>query len=202
MKKAAIAAVLLVAAATGTALAEEGRPYLGASAGFSIPHDSTLSVAGSNQTANLSYDPGYALGVSLGYDVNPVRVELEYAYRSAKMKELSAGGAFADASDTDLSVSSYMVNGLYDFKTRGSALTPFVGAGVGLLNGKVTQAGVSVDDTEFGYQLMCGVGIKMSRSVDLDLTYKFQGAASDFSKDGVGLSYHSSNVLAGVRLKF
>jgi len=211
MKKAVIAAALLLAASATPALADHGRsadysgladygrPYIGLNAGLSIPHDSSVTVGGNN-LGNISYDPGYALGASVGYEFNPARIELEYTYRDANTKQLGVSGS--DGS-TDLSVSSYMVNGLFNFKTdRRSAVSPFVGAGIGVLNGKVNEGGVSVSDTEFGYQLMAGAEFNLSRNVDLDLTYKFQGAASDFNMSGTSVSYHSSNVLAGLRFKF
>jgi outer membrane immunogenic protein len=100
----------------------------------------------------------------------------------------------------DVSIKSYMVNGYYDFRNA-SAVTPFLGAGIGLLNGEFNDDGFKDNVSEFGYQFMAGVGFKSAEHVTIDLSYRYQGS-SDFSKDGTKISYGSSNPLAGVRFNF
>lgn len=98
---------------------------------------------------------------------------------------------------------SYMVNGYYDLKQLGSkVITPYVGAGLGPLHGELDVQGTKADDTVFGYQFMVGAAYKVNRNISLDLSYRFQGAASDFSESGASFSYHSSNLLAGMRYFF
>lgn len=54
--------------------------------------------------------------------------------------------------------------------------------------------------SEFGHQLMAGVGFKADPHV-FDLSYRYQGS-SDFTKDGTSIPYGSSNILAGIRYNF
>lgn len=208
MKKVAIAAALLIATAATNALAQEPGPYFGLNAGVTIPHESTANF-GTGSNFDVSYHTGYSVGASVGYYVNPVRVEFEYARRSAGTKETevpsssgrnSGGGIGFDR--VNLAVSSFMLNGIYDFKTE-SIVSPFMGAGLGWMYGTFADV---VSDPQFGYQAMAGLAFKMRHNMDFDLSYKFQGAASDLdfssSSGREKLSYHSSNLLAGVRVRF
>jgi opacity protein-like surface antigen len=103
---------------------------------------------------------------------------------------------------------SYMINGYYDIKT-GTVLTPYVGGGIGFLHGDLdlqdTQPfsqEIKVDKTVFGYQVAVGTAIAVDKNINLDIGYKFQGAGSDFSKNGISLAYLSSNFFAGFRFGF
>lgn len=82
------------------------------------------------------------------------------------------------------------------------AVRPFVGAGLGVLDGKISSSGAHESDTVFGYQAMAGVAFKAASHLTLDLSYRYQGAAKDFDMDGTKLSYGSSNVMLGVRYDF
>jgi opacity protein-like surface antigen len=96
---------------------------------------------------------------------------------------------------------SFMVNALYDIKTN-TKLTPFVGAGLGILNGELDVRGDTADDTEFGYQIIAGATYNINNNIAIDLSYRFQQAPSDFSKDGVDIEYMSSLIMAGIRYNF
>jgi len=136
----------------------------------------------------------------MGYDFGSgLRVEGEYTHRSADVDEVSAYGYSEPVSDTTVKVDSFMVNALVDANPKGQ-VSPFFGVGLGILNGDME----GIDDTQAGYQLIAGVGFKASDKVILDLSYRFQGAFSDFEGDYASdtLSYTSSTFLAGVRLKF
>ena len=98
-------------------------------------------------------------------------------------------------------ISSTMVNGYYDFINT-TPLTPFIGAGLGMVSGSISDNGVSTDGMVFGYQAMVGCEYSYDKNIAFDLYYQLQNAASDFEKDGVGISYMSSNILFGVTYKF
>jgi opacity protein-like surface antigen len=176
-------------------------PYIGASGGLSIFHDSDVKDTSTSITATAEYDVGYGLGISAGYNFDPIRVEFEFGYKKADVDKFKAFGASASATDTDTAIMSYMVNAYYDFKTK-SAFTPYVGAGIGLLNGEFKSPGFKDDDTVFGYQIAVGAAYNFNKNVALDVSYRFQGAASDFKIQGTEASYMSSNIMAGIRYSF
>ncbi|MDD2230197.1 MAG: outer membrane beta-barrel protein [Candidatus Cloacimonetes bacterium] len=184
-------------ASTTSALA--AGPYIGAAGGLSIIHDSDMSEPGISGTAE--FDTGYGFNVNAGYNFDPVRVEFEFGYKNADVDKFKAYGISVDGSDSDLTVMSYMANAYYDFKTK-SAFSPYIGVGLGLLNGEFKSPGYKQDDTVFGYQFIAGAAYNVDKHLALDLSYRFQGAASDFSIDGTDVSYMSSNIMAGLRYNF
>lgn len=199
MKLRMLLVVFIVAVLATPAMAASTGPYMGASLGVSIVHDTDVH----NPDFSLEYDPGFAFNIVGGYNFEPVRLEAEFGYKNADVDKASVGGLSGSLPGTDITVLSYMLNGYYDFKLAGrSPITPFIGAGLGILHGELDVQGSKGDDTVFGYQFMLGAAYKVTRNVSLDLSYRFQGAASDFSESGTSFSYHSSNILAGMRYNF
>jgi outer membrane immunogenic protein len=167
-------------------------PYIGASAGVSIFHDSDVNEPG-YYPYTVGYDTGAGFNLSIGNSFDGGgRIEGEFGYKTASIK---------DASSVDANVKSFMLNSYYDFKSE-STVTPYIGAGLGIINGELEVNGYKSDDTVFGYQLIVGTGISVNKNVTLDLSYRLQGAATDFNIDGADVSYLSSNVVAGVRFSF
>lgn len=197
MKIKALLVGLLLVASTTSALA--AGPYIGAAGGVSIFHDSDVKELGFDAT--VEYDTGYGFNVSAGYDFEPVRVEFEFGYKKADLDKVKALGISVPVSDTDFRVMSYMANAYYDFKTN-SPFTPYIGAGLGLLNGEFKSPGFKDDDTVFGYQFAAGAAFNFNKNIALDVSYRFQNAASDFKSEGTDISYMSSNFMAGLRYTF
>lgn len=194
MKIRVLLAGLLLLASTTSAFA--AGPYIGAAGGISIVHDSDWDFPGT-ATDTIAYDTGYGFNLSGGYDFGGARLEGEYGYKTADVEDISG----FTVTGVDASFQSFMVNGYYDFKTNSTA-TPFIGAGIGLINGELDDNGFVFDDTVMGYQLMAGVGFALNRNVALDVSYRLQGAGSDFEEAGDEISYMSSNFYAGLRYKF
>jgi opacity protein-like surface antigen len=198
MKLRAFLVGLLLSVSATSALA--AGPYIGAAGGVSIVHDSDFTVTGLG-TATAEFDTGYGFNVSAGYNFDPVRLEFEFGYKNADLDKFSGPGGSFSVADTDITVMSYMVNALYDIKTK-SPVTPYVGAGLGILNGELEEQGYKEDDTQFGYQLIAGAAYNINNNLALDVSYRFQHAPSDFSQDGLDVEYMSSNIMAGIRYNF
>ncbi|MBK5275808.1 MAG: porin family protein [Desulfuromonadales bacterium] len=190
---------LLLSVSASTAMA--AGPYVGASGGVSIFHDQDIKrSSGPNSTAELK--TGYGFNVSAGYNFDPVRVEFEFGYKNADVDKFTAGGASSTGSGSDTTIMSYMADAYFDFKNS-SKFTPYVGVGLGALNGEFKSPGFKSDDTVFGYQFSVGAAYNVSKNVALDLSYRFQGAASDFAiTGGSDVSYMSSDIMAGLRYNF
>lgn len=175
-------------------------PYVGVAGGVSLIHDSDLDISGL-PTITASYDTGFGFDVSGGVKFAGGRVEGEFGYKKADIDELSGPGGSVSVNGADLTVMSYMING-YIENPKESNINPYLGAGLGLINGELEVPGGKGDDTVVGYQLMVGVGSKLSKNVTLDISYRFQGAADEFNVDGADITYHSSNIYAGIRFNF
>lgn len=198
MKIRALLVGLLLAASTTSALA--AGPYIGAAGGVNFVHDGDLSVSGIG-TVTAEYDTGFGFNASAGYNFDPVRVEFEFGYKNADMDKLSGPGGSASVPDTEITVMSYMANAFFDFKVN-SPVTPYIGAGLGFINGELESQGTEEDDTQFGYQFIVGAAYNVNKNLAIDLSYRFQHAPSDFSQNGVDMEYMSSSIMAGVRYNF
>lgn len=192
MKQALIAVVLFALSVVPAAAAG---PYFGASVGGFVPHEADLSAFG--EEVDVEYDTGMGFDVKGGYDFDGFRLEGEFGYKNADVDKVED----FEVDDADLTIMSFMFNAFADMKT-GTPLTPFVGAGIGFLNGEVEEDDLSTDDTVFGYQLTAGLAYAVTPNLNLELYYRFQGAGSDFEDDEAELSYTSSNINVGVRWAF
>ena len=198
MKIRALVVGFILVASTTSALA--AGPYMGAGGGMTIIHDSDLANPGL-PTVSAEYDKGYAFNVNGGYNFDGFRLEGEFGYKHANVNSISGPGGTFNISGGDATFMSYMANGYYDIKAE-PAITPFIGAGLGLINGELNDNGHKADDTVFGYQLIAGIGFNINKNVTIDISYRFQGAASDLNVEGTDVSYKSSNLMAGVRYNF
>jgi len=198
MKLRVILAGLLLSVSASTAMA--AGPYVSGSGGVCIVHDQDLKrSSGATDTAKLK--AGYGINASVGYNFDPIRVEFEFGYKKADVDSFTSAGVTSPSLGSDLTIMSYMVDAYYDFKNS-TQFTPFVGAGVGVLNGEFKDPGFKSNDNKVGYQFVVGAAYNVNKNIALDLSYRFQGAASDFDVSGTKVSYMSSNVIVGLRYSF
>ncbi len=189
------------------------------------------------QTEN---DNGFAISGQFGYAFeNGFRVELEGAYSEYDVDThtgLSVGGADIDSLDVAVltrgaadaanptvgaviadgqgGVKNYGLFGnvFYDIET-GSAIKPFVGAGVGYQWTEVnySPSGVDVGDDDDGvlaYQLMAGASVELSERAEVFGQYTFRANAEDADiplnllPATLGVESDQSIVSAGIRFRF
>lgn len=145
----------------------------------------------------LDFSTGWLLGVALGTTVaDNFRVEGELEYRSSDFEIEGLEG------EDTLNTISLMLNGYYDFQT-GSALTPYVGAGIGWARHDIDDE--NVDDSVFAYQGTLGVCWALSDTMALDFAYRYFATADPEFGDGEAsqeMEYDSHNLTAGIRFKF
>jgi opacity protein-like surface antigen len=183
-------------------------PYVGGQAGVVFLSDSDITQVGTTFTA--SFDAGYGLGLTAGYNFDMFRLEGELFYKTNAFDEISAVGASIPA-DGDVSALGLMVNAIYDFKNQ-TRFTPFIGVGIGYAQVSIqdlTIGGLAIaddDDAVFAYQGIAGVGYAITNNLTLDLTYKYTATADPEFNDASGVpfdaEYMSHNVMAGVRFNF
>lgn len=197
-----LAMALVVGGIASPALAG---PYFSVNAGAVWVNDSDLDIDFLGNIGELSYDTGYGVNAAFGNAYGSgVRSELEVAYRTNDVDEISISGLGSGSVDGEVSSWGLMVNVYYDFDT-GSAVKPFVGAGIGFANVDLELEGESDDDNVFAYQVMAGFGFAVSKAVTLDLQYRFFATDDPSYKiEGVGVDseYLTHNVMAGLRFNF
>lgn len=155
--------------------------------------------------ASGELDEGYAVSGAVGYNFGAGwRSELEVAYRNNDVDSLeNAAGASLPSPGGDVTSTAFMFNGYYDLPT-GTALTPYVGAGIGLarVNVDYDSAGVNIadeDSTEFAYQGVAGLSYAISPNADLFAEYKYFATSDIDLGGGAEADYQNHTVLAGLK---
>lgn len=192
-----LAGFLLVVSALSSFAAE---PYIGVAGGVSFIHDSDIDIPGL-PTITADYKTGFGLNVSGGTQFEGGRVEGEFGYKKADVDKFSGPDGSASVSGTDITVMSFMVNGYLENPKR-SVCNPYLGVGLGLINGEIDVQNEKGDDTALGYQVMVGAGITLNKETTLDISYRFQGVVDEFNVDDADISYNSSNIFVGLRYYF
>ena len=200
-------AVLALAAAPGIVSADGwyGSAGTGYSIGGSVDIDSPINPTGPGQSPYVigkgaKGDGGWGGNIAIGYAFeNGFRVETALGKGNAGFKDNGNTSTVGN-----IGVWTAMVNGLYDFNRDGT-VNPFLGAGVGMARVKMLAgsfdgansaspllalsrtSSVAVDDadTGFAWQLVAGLGLKLSERLSADVTYTYVNVA-DLTFDATG----------------
>lgn len=150
----------------------QGKPlnlYLTGAAGVNNPTQrNNTGVLGSFQEYT---DPGASAELGLGVDFGRFRVETTYAIDASKLRGYTnvRGVDFDYASGGEVRKQSVFLSGYWDVLARsGSALSPYIGAGIGYSNLDVrdfSDPGLSYEGYNrslLGYQFKAGLSMKTS----------------------------------------
>ena len=218
----AVSVLSLIAAGSASAHDDDGW-YLRGNAGYGIHHDAEVSGGiDSNFHGNglqSQGDDGYSLGA--GYDFGDHwRVEVDADTLNTSLGSISQ----TPGSLASLTTDSVMINALYDFDNFGK-FEPYVGAGVGLVKGNATLAAhdfpgvdnelvrnptcigerapeqalscaVSNSDSGLGWQLLAGLGYKVSDNLTWDTHYTYMNGPD------LDLNGHVANGITGASSVF
>ncbi len=205
----AVSVLSLIAASSASAHDDDGW-YLRGNAGYGVHTDAELTggIDSSFHGNGLQSEGDDAVSLGIGYDFGDHwRVELDGDTLNTSLGSISQ----TPNSKASLTTETVMLNAIYDFGDFGN-LEPYVGAGLGLVRGKANLAAhdfPSVDDeltrnpvcigarTEFdasscdvndtdsgfGWQLLAGLGYKISDNLTWDTHYTYLNAP-DFDYAG------------------
>ncbi len=224
MKKMAVVLSCCALGLSATAASAAGY-YVSGNVGFALPNTLTTTYNDSKEfwQADTDFDSGWALTGAFGYDFDGFRTEFELGYQQSNFKETTWSSHWnnnivtwgsTSLLDYDLTATTYLVNGYYDFKNN-SGFTPFLGAGMGMATVELNNfsrgasyLGGDVDDTVFAYQFIGGVSYAFNKNFAMDLTYRYVGAADPTYDSGDGFNtkidseFGSNNFLLGGRFTF
>ena len=157
---------------------------------------------------------GIRMGAAIGFDYPAsTRTELEYRYSAPEIdRVLLSGGAVTSDSNPDAELTTHLLmsNLYYDFENR-SAVTPFVGAGIG---GVAVTNAAGEKDAAFAWQARAGLSANLSDALNFDVEYiwvrsgdlefgpKEFGDASVAGVNSTGANYQSSSIMASIRKTF
>ncbi len=190
------------------------------------------ATAVSNWTQDFTYNPGavfvtpppagqsvdqgesLAFAAAIGFDyADGIRTELEYRYASTPIGSITpAGGAAIAPAKDDLVAQFVMTNFYFDF-ANSTALTPYIGGGVG---GAFISNENSQHDAALALQGRAGVSIAFGAGLSADLEYiylrtnelAFGPGVDDLTPGGpvgpaiTGERYQSSSAMLSLRKQF
>ncbi len=121
---------------------------------------------------------GAALGVSVTEDL---RAEVELSYTTALIAEWDGFSLPGETSGYEVSLFG---NLWYDFDT-GSAITPYLGAGLGISYRETSHPAGGLEVAGLAYQVGAGVRVDVADNVALDLGYRLRVRPdTDITVDG------------------
>jgi len=183
-------------------------PYLGINTSVVGVPDIDLSGADFRTRAGLG------IGIVGGYDFGPFRVEGELTHRKNNVDEvrIRSWGYGARDGDGDITSSSFLVNGYFDFENE-SQFTPYAGLGIGAARiafNDVEAEGIDLVDDETtvaAAQMAVGFRFPVTEFVAIDISYRYFFTdeielTNEFGNDVDADSYDSHNIVGGVRLSF
>lgn len=200
--------------------AQDAGPYVVARAGVAV--DSDLKFRDRDRTApstypeNVDFKPGFTGEVGGGYDFGAFRVEGTIGYSQVKLDRKRAGAGFAD--DGRVRALNLGVSGYFDIPT-GSAVTPYVGGGVGAsrVDARLARVGAtptavsSFRDKDWGFQwhVDAGVGIKAAERTTVELGARYTRTSAlrfDGANGAAATEFEprlaSTSVMLGIRQGF
>ncbi|MBX9588600.1 MAG: acyloxyacyl hydrolase [Hyphomonadaceae bacterium] len=167
--------------------------YASLHGGANVPLDTHSTFAspglpGGVGTITTTAEDGYRLGGALGFIFNRyLRAEAELSYTRNDLDTLAVvsrqfpRGSGPLPAKGDATALSGMVNGYLSLPIANDQIRPYVGAGIGVARVSANGAGFAgvpgvTDDTDnaFSWQLLAGVGFKLSPAVELGARYRFQ----------------------------
>ena len=172
---------LLLAIATTTATAEQGKFYVGGDVGAVVTTDTELKEwfgATLAPNSELTFDPGFRLGVRGGYGVTDwFDAEVETGFMANNID--SATGA----SDTDASLTQIplLINARFHCPAF-HGVSPYFGGGLGMSTtvlwaDDLNIAGLTVDGSTaglaFAYQAFAGLRFAINEHMSLSLEYHY-----------------------------
>jgi opacity protein-like surface antigen len=207
------ALMLTTAAAPSAAQSWTDGVYIRLFGGGSFLRDDTATLSGVG-SGSVSFDPGFALGGALGYEVTRnISAEIELAYRSSSVSSfgnpaLGTGGDYASL--------AVMANVTYQLDGwnvgLGRRLRPFAGVGLGVieeidfdLKGGTGPREFS-DSGRLAFQVRSGLNWELTRNwvVSSEVRYFSAGTPKLAGQAGRTLEagYASVDVLLGLAYRF
>jgi opacity protein-like surface antigen len=200
MKRSLLKAGIILLTITLPTLAQ-AEIYLSGHVGGGRTSDTTIdNVSGADH--RLSHDLGFDVGVATGYALPFFRVEAELNSRKNDVHRIDGENARTGA----FTAYTAMANLYFDFN-KSSKITPYIGAGGGVLRLSIDDLGSDLvrindqsDSTE-AWQLMAGVAIKLDPRTNLDLAYRYLGC-NELSWAGASADYTVNSLVIGLRYSF
>ena len=191
--------MVLMMIAGGAVASDNSGIYLKGGLAYTMPVDA--SIKGTNLGASLDKDIGLSLGV--GYDFGEMfRIEGEYLTQKNDAKNLNAGVAGVGVTNSDITYTALLVNGIIDFMVADKVGIYGV-AGLGWGEVETSLYNQSNDDTGLAWKVGFGTFYDITENWAVDLGYEYLSFDDVDRNDGTTLEdLASHNIIGAVRYTF
>ena len=179
----------------GTASAQTSGSYVNADTPVLLPPVASLAQPDVTQTASL--EPRSSFGIAFGYNLgNGFKTEIQGVTARASSEHLAnlptAGGIMA---------TSVMLNGMYEFSGGDWHISPYIGAGFGVVDANSRVLGATDNEWVGAYQVQGGISFGFTQRLIAKFEYQWtMGSSGRLSLDNVEVSRHS--FLVGVNYTY
>ena len=189
--------VLALVCLSGAGMAQDRGYYASIGGMFVLPREAAWSEP--PLTLDIPMKNGFGIVVAGGRALaSGLRAELEIGYRAYEFD-----GTTPFVVQGEFSTISLMANGIYDFDFNG--FRPYAGLGVGLAahRAEMETPALGVGEANvFAYQVLAGVGYRLSDQTEVLLGYRYFGSAEGDFGAGVGITTPNHNFEVGLRYGF
>jgi len=176
-----ITALAIAGAFVTTAVkAAESGPYIRLENGVNSISGAKTEVPGLGKTS-IKFSSGYAVGGAVGYNFNPIALELQYDYAGNEVQELSvvslsqhtvlANVIYSAKLDDSFSVNVGLGAG---FQTQSNNLPSATLANYDFYGLRINGTGSSKSDTALAAQLKTSISAKLVENVSFDVGYSLR----------------------------
>ena len=180
----------------GIASAQTSRTYVNAETPMLLPP--VFSLAQPNVTQTASLEPRSSFGTAFGYNLgNGFKTEIQGVAASTPSEHLAnlptAGG---------IAATSVMLNGMYEFSGDDWHISPYIGAGFGMVDANSRVLGATDNDWVAAYQVRGGISFGFTQRLIAKFEYQWTMGPSGgrLSLDNIEVSRHS--FLIGVNYEY
>jgi len=197
-----LGALLAAGLLAAPAYAADSTTYVSGDVGVSSFSNIKPSGAIGNESTNVGINVMGAVGMKF----DNWRAEAELGYQRNNAHQFTDNTGAVTPSTGNISVTSVLANGYYDFNNGG--VDPYLTAGLGWasagLNNVVMPAGTfNESHSAFAYQFGVGVDVPVTKSLAVDARYRYF-RTGNFSLNNVRKDIHvaSNSVLVGLKVGF
>lgn len=184
----------------GTASAQSGGgSYVNSDNPVLLPPAVTLGQSDSPQIASLE---SRAFGNAYGYDLgNGFKTEIQGLTARAPdehLTNLPAGGG-------GIAATSIMLKGMYEFSGGAWHMSPYIGAGLGMVDANTRILGATNNDWVSSYQVQGGINLGFTQKLVGSLEYRWtMGSKPHFSLAGIPakVEVNRHGVVIGMNYKY
>ena len=144
--------------------------YAGTLGGLNFNHDTDGTVLYFDDA--FLYNTGHSVGVFAGYRFGAIRLQADVLYRHNGISDFSTFTQASAANGSSVTTIAPMVSALYDLET-GTALTPYLGFGLGAAQVKASLSGSTTRSWTPAYQGIAGVNYDLGPDWALGLEYRY-----------------------------